>query len=118
MSNYRCNRIPGGTYFFTVNLYDRKSDLLITHIDALCAAVRIVKQQRPFHIDAWVILRDHLHCIWALPAHDDDYSSRWQIIKKVFSKFIPKTEYRSETHIIRNERGIWQRCFWEHTIYR
>lgn len=116
MSNYRRNRVPGGTYFFTVNLHDRTSDLLITHIDALRAAVRVVKQQRPFHIDAWVVLPDHLHCIWTLPAHDDDYSSRWQAIKKAFSKSIPKTEYRSKTRIRRNERGIWQRRFWEHTI--
>jgi putative transposase len=51
-----------------------------------------------------------------LPEHDDDYSSRWQAIKKAFSKSIPETEYRSETKRKRHERGIWQRRFWEHTI--
>ncbi|WP_292986689.1 hypothetical protein [Nitrosomonas sp.] len=52
MSNYRRNRIPGGTYFFTVNLQDRASDLLVTHINALRAAVRNTRQRQPFHIDA------------------------------------------------------------------
>jgi len=116
MSNYRRNRIPGGTYFFTVNLQDRKSQMLVLHINELRAAVRKAKQSRPFYIDAWVILPDHLHCIWTLPAHDDDYSSRWQAIKKTFSKSIQETEYRSETKRKRHERGIWQRRFWEHTI--
>ncbi|WP_304053136.1 hypothetical protein [Nitrosomonas communis] len=91
MSNYRRNRIPGGTYFFTVNLHDRTSDLLITHIDALRAAVRVVKQQRPFHIDAWVFLPDLLLCIGTLPAHDDDYSSRWLAKKKHSQNSYPKS---------------------------
>jgi len=116
MSNYRRNRIPGGTYFFTANLYDRKSDLLVKHIDKLRTAVRKTKQSQPFYIDGWVVLPDHLHCIWTLPEHDGDYSSRWQAIKKGFSKSIPEAECRSEVQIKRNERGIWQRRFWEHTI--
>lgn len=116
MPNYRRNRLPGGTYFFTVNLLERKSDLLVAHINELRAAVRKTRQLQPFHIDAWVVLPDHLHCIWTLPAGDDDYSSRWRLIKKTFSKSIPKTEYRSEVRMKRHERGIWQRRFWEHTI--
>ena len=116
MSNYRRNRIPGGTYFFTVNLQDHKSQLLVLHINELRAAVREAKQSRPFYIDAWVILPDHLHCIWTLSKHDDDYSCRWQAIKKAFSKSTLETEYRSETNRKRHERSIWQRRFWEHTI--
>jgi putative transposase len=34
MPNYRRNRISGATYFFTVNLLDRHSDLLVLQIDA------------------------------------------------------------------------------------
>jgi len=37
-------------------------------------------------------------------------------IKKAFSKALPKIEYRYQIRIKRYERGIWQRCFWEHTI--
>lgn len=116
MSNYRRNRVPGGTYFFTVNLLDRQSGLLVKHIDELRAAVRQTKRLHPFHIDAWVVLPDHLHCVWTLPENDADYSRRWQAIKKTFSKAIPPDEQRSKVQTQRNERGIWQRRFWEHTI--
>lgn len=116
MPNYRRNRIPGGTYFFTVNLFNRQSRLLVEHIARLREAVRITRQRQPFHIDAWVVLPDHLHCIWTLPPNDNDYSNRWRSIKKAFSKSLPKTEYLSPVRVKRHERGIWQRRFWEHTI--
>ncbi len=116
MPDYRRNRVPGGTYFFTVNLLDRKSDLLVTHIDALRDAARGVRARASFHIDAWVVLPDHIHCIWTLPAGDSDYSGRWQALKKAFTKSIPAGERRSAVRMRRGERGIWQRRFWEHTI--
>jgi putative transposase len=65
--DYRRNRVPGGTFFFTVNLLDRRSDLLVTQIQALRDAVRRVRLQAPFHIDAGVVLPDHMHCLWTLP---------------------------------------------------
>jgi hypothetical protein len=43
MPDYLRNRVPGGTFFFTVNLWDRRSDLLVTHIEALRDAVRRVR---------------------------------------------------------------------------
>ena len=116
MSNYRRNRVTGGTYFFTVNTLERKKSLLVDHIEELRQAIRHTKRKKPFHIDAWVILPDHMHCIWTLPSDDSDYSGRWREIKKAFSKSIPKTEYLSDTRLRRNERGIWQHRFWEHTI--
>jgi putative transposase len=97
-------------------LLERKSHLLVKNIDVLREGVRIIKRKQPFHIDAWVVLPDHLHCIWTLPAGDADFSGRWRAIKKHFSKAIPVGEYRSKTRLKRNERGIWQRRFWEHTI--
>ena len=116
MPDYRRNRVPGGTYFFTVNLLERHSLLLVDHIDSFRDAVRKVRSQRPFHIDAWVVLPDHTHCIWTLPAGDADYSSRWKAIKIAFAKTLPKTERLSEVRERKGERGIWQRRFWEHTI--
>lgn len=107
MPNYRRNRVPGGTYFFTVNLLDRKSSLLVTHVDALRNAVRGVRTRAPFHIDAWVVLPDHIHCIWTLPAGDSDYSGRWQAVEKAFTKSIPADEQRSAVRMRRGERGIW-----------
>ncbi len=61
MPDYRRNRVTGGTFFFTVNLIDRRSNLLVANIDALRDAVRRVRARTPFHIDAWVVLPDHMH---------------------------------------------------------
>ena len=116
MTDYRRNRVPGGTYFFTVNLLDRRSDLLSRHIQDLRDAVRHVRAHAAFHIDAWVVLPEHMHCIWTLPDGDADFSSRWQAIKAGFSKSLPPGEHRSASRIGKGERGVWQRRFWEHTI--
>lgn len=116
MPDYRRNRIPGGTYFFTVNLLDRRRRLLVEHVDELRAAVRSVRNRQPFHIDAWVVLPEHLHCLWTLPPGDADYSRRWKAIKTAFAKAVPREESLSEVRRARHERGIWQRRFWEHTI--
>jgi putative transposase len=114
--SYRRNRTPGGTYFFTVNLRDRRSDLLVTRIAPLRAAVRRIRELMPFHIDAWVVLPDHMHTVWTLPEGDANFSHRWQAIKMAFSKAIDPGEARSASRQTRGERGIWQRRFWEHTI--
>lgn len=116
MPNYRRNRVPGGTYFFTVCLADRRSNLLVAQIDALRTVVKKVRAQRPFHIDAWVVLPDHMHCLWTLPEGDADFPGRWREIKKAFSKQIPLNECRTAVMAERGERGIWQRRYWEHTI--
>jgi len=116
MPDYRRFRVPGGTYFFTVNLLERRRTLLVDHIDVLRHAVRRVRARHPFHIDAWVVLPDHMHCIWTLPPGDAAYAVRWQLIKLAFTKAMPKTERRTTTRQNRKERGIWQRRYWEHTI--
>jgi putative transposase len=116
MPDYRRNRVPGATYFFTVNLRDRRSDLLMTHIDALRAAVRNVRRQSLFDIDAWVVLPDYMHCLWTLSEGDSDFPRRWRDIKTAFSKSLPATEQRSTVMARRGERGISQRLYWEHTI--
>ncbi|MGE5769302.1 MAG: REP-associated tyrosine transposase, partial [Betaproteobacteria bacterium] len=90
MPNYRRHRVPGGSYFFTVNLLERRSnDLLTRHIDKLRNSVRIVQRAQPFIIDAWVVLPDHLHCVWTLPPGDDAFSKRWRLIKTIFARSLP-----------------------------
>jgi len=116
MPDYRRNRVPGGTFFLTVNLRDRRSDLLVTQIDLLRDAVRRVRARAPFRIDAWVVLPDHLHCLWTLPQGDADFPGRWRAIKTAFVKCLPTGESRSPVMTSRGERGIWQRRYWEHTI--
>ncbi len=117
MSNYRRAFIPGGTYFFTVNLLQRhKNNLLIRQINLLRDTVRQVRTRHPFQIDAWVVLPDHLHCVWTLPPDDSNFSLRWRLIKSGFSRSLPKTERRSEIRKAAGERGIWQRHYREHVI--
>jgi putative transposase len=116
MPDYRRNRVPGGTYFFTVNLVDRRFPLLVEHIDDLRQSVRRVRELMPFHIDAWVVLPEHMHALWTLPEGDADYPKRWQAIKMAFSRRVVTGEMLSVSRQRRGQRGIWQRRSREHTI--
>lgn len=113
---YRRADVTGGTYFFTVNLAERKRTLLVEHIDALRMVMKKVKVMHPFRIDAMVILPDHLHALWTLPEGDADYPTRWALIKAGFSRCLRKDERRNLSRIAKGERGIWQRRYWEHVI--
>lgn len=115
MSSYLRPCVPGAAIFFTVALADRRSDLLLREIDRLRRAVRDTKADHPFHIAAWVVLPDHLHCIWQLPDGDADYPTRWRLIKSRFSRGLPVGDRRA-SHLARRERGIWQRRYWEHHL--
>ena len=116
MTQYRRNFIPGGSFFFTVNLAERRSHVLTEHIGALRAAFRETKANHPFNIEAIVVLPDHLHAIWSLPEGDADFSPRWRLIKSRFSHALPKGERISASRRSKSERGIWQRRYWEHTL--
>jgi putative transposase len=116
MTDYRRYRLNGGTYFFTVNLADRNRVLLTERIDTLRESFRVVKEAHPFEIDAIVIMPEHLHTIWTLPDGDDDFSQRWRQVKSAFSREIAKEEPISKSRLRKQERGIWQRRFWEHAI--
>jgi putative transposase len=113
---YRRSKTAGGTYFFTINLADRSSSLLVEHIDKFRQAVKVVKQRHPFDILAWVVLPDHTHAIWTLPPGDNDFSTRWMLIKAGFSRSIEAGEFINASRLSKGERGIWQRRFWEHQI--
>lgn len=114
MPNYRRWRHPGGTYFFTVNLADRLSDLLVKEIDPFRAVVQNVRRDHPFDIVAAVVLPDHLHMLWSLPPDDAEFSKRWSLIKAGFSRGVPKNDRRSVSRARKGERGVWQRRFYEH----
>ena len=117
MTEYRRAWLPGGTWFFTVNLAERQENqLMVENIDSLLAAFESVGLRYPFHQEAFVIMPDHLHSIWTLPPDDTDFSRRWSLIKGQFSRRIEKSERISQSRTKRGERGIWQRRFWEHLI--
>jgi putative transposase len=108
MRDYRRNRVPGRSF---VTLLDRRSTPLVSRIGASREAVRQVRVRAPFHIDAWVVLPDHMHCLWTLPHGDCDFPGRWRAIKTAFSKAVPTGEWRSPVMASRGERGIWQRRY-------
>jgi putative transposase len=116
MSRYRRSLADGATFFFTVNLADRRSHLLTDEIDRLRHAWRTVREQHPFEDISACILPDHIHTIWQLPNGDADFGKRWGNIKRQFSKGLPAAESRTVSKIAKREKGIWQRRFWEHQI--
>jgi len=116
---YRRSRAPGATYFFTVVTYRRRRLLCEPeNVRILRSAFRAVKQRYPFSIDAFVLLPDHLHCLWTLPADDADYSTRWMLIKSHFTRRCAIMQKLPPSKSLRNKRQqtIWQGRFWEHQI--
>ena len=109
---YRRVYIPGGVYFFTLTLAERRgNDLLLRHIDPLRDALRRTKSDHPFAMDAVCIVPEHLHCIWRLPEGDANFSMRWALIKQRFSRTVPVGERVSASLRRKGERGIWQRRY-------
>jgi putative transposase len=119
MPNYRRVR-DARTYFFTVVTWQRQPILCLDlSRRILRELVDALRATRPFDVDAWVLLPDHLHCIWTLPEGDPHYSARWGWIKKELTRRIadrgdilaPSASRRRH-----REGGVWQRRFWEHRI--
>lgn len=113
---YRRANIKGGTYFFTVNLENRQSTMLVNEISKLRNSLSQVKQNHPFSLDAMVVLPDHLHIMMTLPEGDDSFAKRLMLIKSGFSRQVPKNENINSSRKHKGERGIWQRRYWEHLI--
>jgi putative transposase len=113
--NYRRIKIAGGCFFFTVCLADRRASTLTDYIEDLKAAWRWTKSHKPFSSPAWVVLPDHIHCIWKLPPGDDDYAVRWKLLKGHFTRAMV-ARGKAKTGRRSRERGVWQRRFWEHAI--
>ena len=139
MSNYIRPKQRGATVFFTVTLATRGTDILTREIEALRQAVRATRAERPFAIDAWVVLPDHMHCVWTLPQTDSDFSTKMGAIKARFTRAVAgrvgfhptntggflkdgneavgwNPTLRSASKIAKQDGKIWQRRFWEHHI--
>src|SRR5690348_8179779 len=97
MTRYRRAKIEGGTFFFTVALADRGSDLLVRHVDRLRRMYQSVQERRPFETIAICILPDHLHVVWSLPKGDADFSLRWSLIKSSFSRGLAEEGQRTHS---------------------
>ncbi len=107
MSDYRRAYVPGGCYFFTVVTHGRRPVFSAPEpVQLLRAALRSEMTRRPFQIDGFVVLPDHLHALWRLPAGDADFSSRWREIKKFVTNGLGGSAAGT----------VWQRRFWEHLV--
>jgi putative transposase len=120
MPDYRRNFIPGGTYFFTVVTHERRP-ILTTDLGRSILRNVIIGERlkRPFELMASVLLPDHLHAVWTLPAGDSNFSIRWARIKSKFTREYLRSGGREGSSTSSRERhsecAIWQRRFWEHT---
>ena len=104
------------------------------HVDILRQAVRITRDKRPFRIEAWVVLPDHMHCVWTLPEGDAGFSARMGEIKGQFTRMLRRSGPAPTPFVgnpygaragrvrvgagpdLRDEAPLWQKRFWEHHI--
>jgi putative transposase len=115
MVHYRRSRVAGGTYFFPVNLEDRRRTLLVDNAEVLRRVVQEVKGDHPFKIEAMAVLPDHFHAVWTMPPDDAGYARRLQLIKALFTRLL----VNAGVPIAKDRRGecrLWQKRFWKHTI--
>ncbi|TAG49452.1 MAG: transposase [Betaproteobacteria bacterium] len=120
MSNYRRVFVPGGTYFFTVVMYRREPWLIEADArEALRDAIERCRATRPFTVDAWVLMPDHLHTVWTLPPSDTNYSIRWSQIKRTVSVLLAnkkRGDWINDSKRAQRESTLWQRRFYEHAV--
>jgi len=122
MPEYRRSNVLGAIYFFTLVTHRRRLLLTSDAARALLKDVfRRVQAKRPFIVEGFVLLPDHIHTLWRLPEGDADFSMRWSEIKGIFTreclgKVIDDPIPPSSSRLRRRERGVWQRRYWEHLI--
>lgn len=121
MPNYRRADVAGGTYFFTVNTLHRRAFLVHAEVrGALREAIKDVRTTLPFAIDAWVLLPEHLHCLWTLPPGDTDFATRWRLIKTKVTQGCGERfgndQYLTERRRAKRQGSLWQNRYWEHLI--
>jgi putative transposase len=117
---YRRTRIAGASYFFTVVTFRRQRLFAdVGPVRLFEGALQSVCDAHPFVLEAQVILPDHVHALWTLPEGDEDFSTRWRLIKSAFSRAYAKAysaPVSGPSRRAKGEQAIWQRRYWEHLI--
>ena len=121
MPDYRRFFVPGGTFFFTVVVHQRRRLFADpAAITLLGSVLRRCVMRWPMRVDAIVLLPNHFHTIWSLPPGDSEYPKRLGWAKKEFTKQWLKIGGHeapvSESRKRERRKGIWQPRYWEHTI--
>lgn len=134
MSDYKRYYLENRYIFITVVTYDR-INILIENIDLLRNCFKIAIKKFDFEFLASVVLPDHFHII-IKPNKADDFSKIIGFVKRNFTQNLIENFERinydgvcdapyfgafkeqkiSESRKKRNEKGIWQRRYYEHTI--
>ncbi|WP_303906059.1 REP-associated tyrosine transposase [Thiohalomonas denitrificans] len=116
---YRRAFMPGGSWFFTV-VTERRRPILASSeaVGVLREAFRVVRNKRPFRVDAIVVLPDHIHCIWTLPPENADFATRWRLIKTWFTKHCDPAlrVNQNPARTKKGEQALWQHRYWEHLL--
>ena len=121
MPDYRRDKTPGATWFFTVVSYQRRTFLCDEPVRvALRNAIIRVRKKYPFEINAWVLMPDHFHCIWTLPSGDHNYSLRMSLLKRSVTlkckSLVSRPDEASPSRTRHREATVWQKRFWAHRI--
>jgi putative transposase len=84
---YRRANIPESSVFITIVTYDRKKLFSVPeNIDQLRQACSAIVVEKPFTIDAAVILPEHIYFLWTLLPGDHDYLYRVGRMKVLFTR--------------------------------
>ena len=121
MTDFLRYRVQGGVYFLTVVTHQRRRILTVDVArELLRYAIQDVRERWPFRLVAIVLLPDHFHAIVELPGGDASYSLQVQKIKERFTRSYLAAGGRegdpSASRQRKQERAVWQRRFWEHTV--
>jgi putative transposase len=121
MPEYRRTNTPGGSVFLTIVTYEREKLFSVPeNIDKLREACFVTMMEKPFKIDAAVILPEHIHFLWTLPPDDRDYSYRVGRMKVLFTRALRGANNLPddvcESRRKHRESDVWQRRFYEYTI--
>jgi len=120
MSNYTRLYLDGYSYFITIVTQGR-NPILIDNIALLRDSFKRSKQRYDYHIDAIIVLPDHLHMI-ITPKNANDYPKIISHIKRSFVYGLDKNLKDNAKNKLttssyhRKLSGIWQKRFYEHTI--
>jgi len=117
MPNYKRFYLENSYIFITVVTYNR-NPILIRNIDLLRDCFKQTKLDFDFEIFGSVILPEHFHII-IKPKEADSFPKIIGTVKRKFTQSL-KDDFQGKnipnSRIIRKEKGIWQRRFYEHII--
>jgi putative transposase len=112
MSNYKRYYNFGKIVFITIVTYNRQP-ILTDNIELIRKAWKSVKYK--FRIIAGVVLKDHMHIL--IEAEDNSEIPKIiSFFKQYVSKNIQSPPIQTDIQQRRQEKGVWQRRYYDHII--